>query len=125
VAAIDANLRARVADRLFLSTADGGRCITDAVRETYEICRLANQLGQVPPVPIPKQGARFHFELPGSVQGFQVEPGDGTSELRLSNFLGNSSSGKHSLALDLKRLPDGRPVRIATPTQEVSFKDGS
>jgi hypothetical protein len=70
----------------------------------------------VPPVPIPKQGARFHFELPGSVQGFQVEPGDGTSELLLSNFLGNSSSGKHCLALDLKRLPDGRPVRIATPT---------
>jgi hypothetical protein len=34
----------------------------------------------------------------------------------LSNFLGNSSSNKHSLALDLKRLPDGRPVRIATPT---------
>lgn len=116
VAAIDATLRARVADRLFLSTADGGRCITDAVRETYEICRLANQLGQVPPVPVPKQGARFHFELPGSVQGFQVEPGDGVSELMLSNFLGNSSSGKHSLALDLKSLPDGRPVRIATPT---------
>jgi ADP-ribosylglycohydrolase len=116
LAAIDPNLRAPVADRLFLSTADGGRCITDAVRETYEICRLANQLGQVPPAPIPKQGARFHFELPGSVQGFQVEPGDGTSELLLSNFLGNSSSGKHCLALDLKRLPDGRPVRIATPT---------
>jgi ADP-ribosylglycohydrolase len=116
LAAIDPKLRAPVADRLFLSTADGGRCITDAVRETYEICRLANRLGHVPPVPIPKQGARFHFELPGSLQGFQVEPGDGPSEVLLSNSLGNSSSGKHSLALDFKFFPDGRPVKIATPT---------
>ena len=112
--AIDAKLRAPVADRLFLSTADGGRCITDAVRETYEICRLANQLGQVPPVPIPKQGARFHFELPGSLQGFL--PGDGTPELRLSNVPGHSSSGQRSLALDFKFLPDGHPAKIATPT---------
>ncbi len=116
LAAIDLKLRAPVADRLFLSTADGGRCITDAVRETYEICRLANRLGQVPPVPIPKQGARFHFELPGSLQGFQVEPGDRSSEVLLSNSLGNSSSGKPSLTLDFKCLPDGRSVKIATPT---------
>ena len=112
--AIDAKLRAPVADRLFLSTADGGRCITDAVRETYEICRLANQLGQVPPVTIPKQGARFHFELPGSLQGFL--PGDDTSELRLSNVPGHSSSGQRSLALDFKFLLVGHPAKIATPT---------
>jgi hypothetical protein len=37
LAAIDLKLREPVADRLFLSTADGGRCITDAVRETCEI----------------------------------------------------------------------------------------
>ena len=114
--AIDARLRTPVADRLYLSTADGGRCITDAVRETYEICRLANQLGQVEPMPIPKHGARFHFELPGSLQGFEIESRDGTSELVLSNVPGNSSSGTHSLALDFKGLRKGCPARIATPT---------
>jgi hypothetical protein len=115
--AIDARLRAPVADRLYLSTADGGRCITDAVRETYEICRLANQLGQVEPIPIPKHGARFHFELPGSLQGFRVERGDDiSSELVLSNVPCSGSSGKHSLALDFKRLQKGRQARIATPT---------
>jgi ADP-ribosylglycohydrolase len=113
--AIDAKLREPVADRLYLSTADGGRCITDAVRETYEICRIANQLGQVGP--IPKQDARFHFELPGSVQGFEVQRGDHDSfELALSNVPGNSITGRHSLALDFKRLPKGGPARIATPT---------
>ena len=116
LAAIDAKLRAPVADRLFLSSADGGRCITDAVRETYEICRLANLIGQAPLPPTPKQGARFHFELPGSVQGFRVASGNGTSEAVLSNFPGHGSSGTGSLALDFKFSPDSSPVRIATPT---------
>src|SRR5208282_4062091 len=63
---------------------------------------------------IPKQGARFHFELPGSLQGFL--PGDDTSELRLSNVPGHSSSGQRSLALDFKFLLVGHPAKIATPT---------
>jgi ADP-ribosylglycohydrolase len=115
--AIDASLREPVADRLFLSTADGGRCITDAVRETYEICRIANRLGQVEPVPVPKHGARFHFELPGSVQGFRIDQDDASSfELILSNVAGNSGTGERSLALDFEHVEDGHPVRIATPT---------
>jgi ADP-ribosylglycohydrolase len=114
--AIETKLRAPVADRLFLSTADGGRCITDAVRETYEICRMADRLGQAAPVPIPKNGARFHFELPGSVQGFTVEPRDGTAELLLSNVAGNSVTGKRSLAVDFDNLPDGHRARVATST---------
>jgi ADP-ribosylglycohydrolase len=73
LAAIDPKLREPVADKLYLSTADGGRCITDAVRETYEICRIAHQLGQAQPIPTPKNGARFHFSLAGSTQGFSPE----------------------------------------------------
>jgi ADP-ribosylglycohydrolase len=109
LAAIDPKLREPIADRLFLSSADGGRCLTDAVRETYEICRAAHQLGQAPPIPIPKNGARFHFELPGSVQGFQVEPNTRGACLACD-------ADKHGLALDFKELPDDSPVRIATPT---------
>ena len=107
--AIDPKLRGPVADRLFLSTADGGRCITDAVRESYEICRIAHQLGQAPPTPTPKNGARFHFALPGSVQGFQV----------VHNTLGACFAFEpdgHGLALDFRDLQEGCPVRIATQT---------
>ena len=107
--AIDPKLRGPVADRLFLSTADGGRCITDAVRESYEICRIAHQLGQAPPTPKPKNGARFHFALPGSVQGFQV----------VHNALGARfvfEPDGPGLALDFRDLQEGRPVRIATQT---------
>jgi hypothetical protein len=117
LSAIDARLREPVADRLFLSTADGGRCITDAVRETYEICRIANQLSQTEPVLIPKHGARFHFELPGSVQGFQIDQdGENSSGLTLSNVAGGSATGQRSLALDFEGMEEDRPVRIATPT---------
>src|SRR5262249_60752 len=109
LAAIDPKLREPVADRLFLSTADGGRCLTDAVRETYEICRAAHQLGQAPPIPTPKNGARFHFELPGSVQGFQVEPDTRGACLACE-------VDKPGLALDFKELQDNSPGRIASPT---------
>ena len=116
LAAIDAKLRAPVADRLFLSTADGSRCITDAVRETYEICHIADRLGQAVPAPTPKNGARFHFELPGSVQGFMVDPSDASTDLLLSNVVGNSATGKRSLALAFKDLSDAHGARIFTPT---------
>ena len=125
--AIDPSLREPVADRLFLSTADGGRVITDAVREAYEISRIAHQLGQVELVSIPKHGTRFHFELPGSVQGFQIDrDNDNTSALTLSNIAGHSASGQRCLVLDFERLAEDRPVRIATPTFiPPDSKDGS
>jgi len=118
--AIDSKLREPVADRLYLSTADGGRCITDAVRETYEICRVANQLGQAPAISIPKNGARFHFALPGSFQGFQIQSGDSA---HLANIGRHSSSDgaseaapRNALALDFKLAADRDPIRVATPT---------
>jgi ADP-ribosylglycohydrolase len=120
LAAIDPKLRTPVADRLYLSTADGGRCLTDAVRETYEICGMAHKLGQAPGLAIPKNGARFHFTLPGSVQGFQVEPRDGARLVVRSPAKpdegGNVSTDNPTLALDFKFLPGDEPVRISTPT---------
>ena len=62
--------RGPVADRLYLPTADGGRCITDAVQQSYRLINLGRGLQGLDPLQ-PKQGARFHFSLPGSVQGFE------------------------------------------------------
>jgi ADP-ribosylglycohydrolase len=64
--------RGPVADRLYLPTADGGRAITDAVTETYHVVNMGRALAGQPPL-VPKQGARFHFDLPGAVQGFTPE----------------------------------------------------
>ena len=73
--------RGPVADRILLPTADGGATITDALRESYSIINAARKLRGIEPVS-PKRGARFHFTLPGSVQGFVPE---NPAALRLEN----------------------------------------
>ena len=63
--------RGPVADRLYLPTADGGRAITDALTESFRIVDTGRRLAGLEPRS-PKAGARFHFSLPGSVQGFRT-----------------------------------------------------
>jgi ADP-ribosylglycohydrolase len=107
----DPDWRGPIADRLYLPTADGGRAITDAVLETYHIVNAGRVLAGEPPV-TPKNGARFHFELPGAVQGFQVRQGQAT----LQNVLGHSQAGTRSLAIRPSLPTPGKTIRVATPT---------
>jgi ADP-ribosylglycohydrolase len=93
--------RGPIADRLYLPTADGGRAITDAVRETYEIVNIARALAGEPPL-MPKDGAKFHFTLPDSVQGFTAE----SPEVIVENVEGNWTDGARRLAI---RWDDARP----------------
>ena len=101
--------RGPVADRLFLPTADGGRCVTDAVRETYALVNMGRGLAGFTPT-APKDGARFHFSLPGSVQGFQAED---SPEVRGVVAVGNEGG---RLALRLHHLAPERATRAATAT---------
>jgi len=134
------NWRGPVADRLYLSTADGGRAITDAVTETYHVVNIGRALAGEPPV-APKAGARFHFELPGSVQGFRAEAGiesrgkvrveymfghpvlRGCScslsckdTVRVENAIGHSQRGTRSLAIRYHHVAPGQAARVATAT---------
>ena len=77
--------RGPVADKLYLPTADGGRAITDAVTETFHVVNIGRALAGLEPL-VPKGGARFHFELPGSVQGFCAED---SAEARDTTILEN------------------------------------
>lgn len=103
--------RGPVADRLYLPTADGGRAITDAVTETFHVVNMAYGLIGKHAV-APKNGARFHFELPGAVQGFRVRDGDAG---HVENVPGHSQLGAHSLAIRFKATSDNM-VHVATPT---------
>jgi ADP-ribosylglycohydrolase len=108
--------RGPVADRLYLPTADGGRAISDAVRETYHVVNIGRALAGAAPL-APKAGARFHFALPGAVQGFQAEDSvEARGTLTLENVAGHSRLGERSLALRYRRLAPGRVARVATPT---------
>lgn len=103
--------RGPVADRLYLPTADGGRAISDAAREALEIANMGRRLVSLPALR-PKGGARFHFELPGSLQGFSAE--DGTT-LSLRNAAGYSRLGKRSLELSFRHTASGQVSRAGTP----------
>jgi ADP-ribosylglycohydrolase len=118
LAGIDAgpDWRGPVADKLYLPTADGGRAINDAVTVTYEVVNIGRALAGEPPLSS-KNGARFHFELPGSVQGFELEDSiEAKGTAVISNALGHSQTGTRSLAIECHRLAPGRKARVATPT---------
>ncbi len=108
--------RGPVADRLYLPTADGGRAITDAATESYHIANIGRALAGEAPL-APKGGARFHFELPGSVQGFQVEDSvESRGTARLENIVGHSNRGTRSLAVRYHHVAPGQAARVATAT---------
>nr|MDQ2732130.1 ADP-ribosylglycohydrolase family protein [Armatimonadota bacterium] len=113
--------RGPVADRMYLPTADGGRAITDALSEAYSVARIGRALAGEHPLPYPKDGARFHFSLPGSVQGFRVED---SSESRGVAVLSNSptpeghgmAGGAGALRISYSKVAPGRPCRVSTAT---------
>jgi len=90
--------RGPIANRLYLPCADGGRSITDAVAVTYDIVNVGRALAGEPPL-TPKDGAQFHFSLPGSVQGFRPDQQDGKVRVTLENVAGHSELGDRALAL--------------------------
>jgi ADP-ribosylglycohydrolase len=109
--------RGPVADRLYISSADGGRAISDAVIEAYHVANIGRALyGEASS--FPKEGARFHFEQPGAVQGFRILPeGSNYRELlNLENVPGHSRKGKRSLALRSSALSGKYTGGISTPT---------
>ena len=100
----DYDWRGPVADRMYLSTADGSRGITDALTESYRIIKAASALrGQE--FEQPKSGAKFHFTLPGSVQGFEIDRESAPAQIA------NQDGG----ALRIEPTSDGT-VRVMTPT---------
>jgi ADP-ribosylglycohydrolase len=107
--------RGPVADRMYLATADGGRAITDAVAETIHIANIGRALQGEGPL-APKGGARFHFDLPGAVQGFMPEESvEVRGAVTVENVAGHSAAGSRSLALRYAGLAPGRAARVATP----------
>jgi ADP-ribosylglycohydrolase len=102
--------RGPIADKMLISSADGGNAITDAVRIAYQIAGFGYQLAGMPSPDAPKNGAIFHFSLPGSVQGFEADSRKGTpSALSVEN-----QDGK--LALRFKWLAPGQTLSAMTPT---------
>jgi len=106
--------RGPIADRLLISSADGGNSINDAVRTTYYIANLGRKLAGVAPLDAPKAGAQFHFSLPGSQQGFQVVEGHVCNKsIVLKNI---ELEGARALSVYYEALAPGQTVVVTTPT---------
>jgi ADP-ribosylglycohydrolase len=120
------DFRGPVADRMYLPTADGGRCVTDAVAESLRVVNLGRALQGEEPLN-PKNGARFHFEMPGSVQRFMPDTTpESRGTLTIENVAGHSATGSRSLALKFQGVSQGRPARTATalfpPPEAMAMK---
>jgi ADP-ribosylglycohydrolase len=119
LAGIDAGYdwRGPVKDRLYLPTADGGRCVSDAVMESNEIVRVAHAIRGLTYEP-PKNGARFSFAYPGAIQGFEgqgldVRHDDGSLLLTLSRSEGAALTSTFPGA-EVRKMP-GYSL-VASPT---------
>ena len=100
-----------LADRVIISSADGGYSINNAARIAYDVANLGRQLSGLPPIQPPKDGAQFHFSLPGSVQGFRTT----TPESVLVKQ--DQVRGVGSLGIHIEGLADRNdPVEIMTAT---------
>src|SRR5688572_24077173 len=101
--------RGPVADQLYLSTADGGRAISDALRETDFILKIAHAIRGAKWIP-PKGEARFHFSLPGSMQGFRSQ-----GNLEVENTPHPAEPGQRVLTLHYRLESNGEAL-LLTPT---------
>lgn len=68
--AIPLELREPVSDRAYVVSAEGGECVTDAVREAKRVIAIAHKLHGIETTD-EVASPRFTFEFSGSVQGFQ------------------------------------------------------
>ena len=111
-----ADFRRPVADRMYISSADGGGAITDAVIETRALVAAGHALAGVALPAASKHGARFGFEFPGSLQGFRCEAGSPAHlhPVELKN-VDHSRLGQRSLAIRFDRLAPGRVARVSSP----------
>lgn len=105
--------RGPLADRMLISSADGGNSINDAVRAAYYLVNLGLRLSGERALDAPKQGAQFHFSLPGSRQGFQDQGGHGTVPVKIDNVKFETS---RALSASYVAIGPGQVAAIATPT---------
>ena len=99
--------RGPVADICYVPTADSGGGITDAATEAHHIAAMGRKLNGAE-LKSPKEGARYHFSYPGSVQGFRGR------ESTVNNL--KVPGGERALAVHFDPLSDGKTAEAVTGT---------
>ncbi|KXL46581.1 hypothetical protein M433DRAFT_160304 [Acidomyces richmondensis BFW] len=110
------NWRGPLADQALISSADGGYSINNAARITYDFVNLGRHLAGEPPLPPPKDGAQFHFTLPGSVQGFRLSGQWSINSETVVTQMVDNETGDTGLSIRFTGLTGPDPIEILTPT---------
>ncbi len=122
LSAINEKLRAPVADRMYVVTADGGSVVNDAVRQTRRICQVSAKIYRGAP---PADVARYAFELPGAVQGFMACPHEGGATATVENVMVQDgeralriqdASGECCVSVETFPALDDRYTTLASPS---------
>jgi hypothetical protein len=108
--------RGPLADRALISSADGGYSVNNAVKIAYDVADLGHTLAGEAPLSPPKEGAQFHFTLPGSVQGFIASRNELLPSLvKIQQAVDDNN--RPSLEIHLSGLTDAiEPVEVLTQT---------
>lgn len=118
--------RGPLADRALISSGDAGYSINNAVRITYDLANLGRKLAGQEALPAPKDGAQFHFSLPGSVQGFIATRNELlSSRVKIEQAI--DSKNRPGLAIHLNGWAnESQPVEVLTqvftPPEIVTMK---
>jgi ADP-ribosylglycohydrolase len=125
IATIDAgpDWRGPVIDRVFLPTSEPGTLMSDAGEVAADMIGIARRLRGLDEAR-PKDGARYHFAYPGSLQGWHSDGWiDCADACRLQNVERN---GTRAMAIKYEKLAPGRVarVRVATFTPAEGFDYG-
>jgi ADP-ribosylglycohydrolase len=105
--------RGPLADRVLISSADGGFSINNAVRITDYLVGLGHQIAGLPRPEAKKAGAQYHFSLPGSVQGFRWLNETNAVPVEVGN---EAYEGRQMLSLRYPPLAPGRHASVTTQT---------
>ena len=96
--------RGPVNDIMYCPTANGGETITDATRESFKIINIARSMRGLTRQ-LPKQGARYHFDMPGSTQGWMVRKRTNLSENTvISNVAMRPGDHSRCLSVEFEKI---------------------
>ncbi|MBS4208903.1 ADP-ribosylglycohydrolase family protein [Bacillus sp. FJAT-50079] len=107
------NFRKAVSDRMYVVSADGGSCITDAVIETRKIVNAATALlGEE----IQSKYPRYAFEYPGSTQGFilYTDTLEEQADTKIYNL--NEVENENGLVIEYSHLAKGNFSTVSVDT---------
>lgn len=111
------------ADQLLIPTADGTRSISDVLEHALFIAGIGRKVMKMESIPAPKQGARYHFEMPRALHGFM--PDNSSTVTRNNSAIKNIAAPEDFLGERCMeycfRTSSGCISRIATPLMPLSM----